>query len=197
MQGVKTILTDKQLDYLIRHFKDTDNEYLAMKLGISETVLHRFARRFGLKKTRAHMKRMQMECAMAAKASHLKHGTYPPKGYVIPRSEEFRFKKGESSRKRWGKVKERHRIEKAAASRRETMMDERMRVRMGKPQLTKMRVTKQPHQKILDRSYLKKRGYILDEENVIAYWTPETLRATRLEAAPRRFYKFAQLPETT
>ena len=192
MQGVKTILTDKQLDYLVRHFKDTDNEYLAMKLGISETVLHRFARRFGLKKTRAHMRQMQRETAAAAKASHLAHDTYPPKGYIIPRSEEFRFKKGESSRKRWGKVKERHRIEKAAASRRETMIDERMRVRMGKPQLTKMRVTRQPHQKILDRSYLKKRGYILDEVNVIAYWTPDTQRATRLEAGPRRFYKFAK-----
>lgn len=192
MQGVKTVLTDKQLDYLVRHFKDTDNEYLAMKLGISETVLHRFARRFGLKKTRAHMKRMQMECAMAAKASHLKHGTYPPKGYVIPRSEEFRFKKGEPSRKRLGKVKERHRIEKAAASRKETMMNERMRVRMGKPQLTKMRITRQPHQLILDRSYLKRRGYVIDEETMTAYWTPETHRATRLEKMPIRFYKFAE-----
>ena len=75
------------------------------------------------------------------------------------------------------------------------MIDERMRVRMGKPQLTKMRVTRQPHQKILDRSYLKKRGYILDEVNVIAYWTPETQRATRLEAGPRRFYKFAKWEE--
>ena len=192
MQGVKTVLTDKQLDYLVRHFKDTDNEYLAMKLGISETVLHRFARRFGLKKTRAHMKRMQMECAMAAKASHLKHGTYPPKGYVIPRSEEFRFKKGESSRKRWGKVKERHRIEKAAASRRETVQDERMRVRMGLPQLTKMKVTQQPKQQILDRSYLKHRGYVIDDTTMTAYWTPETRRATRLEKMPTRFFKFAE-----
>lgn len=192
MQGVKTVLTDKQLDYLVRHFKDTDNEYLAMKLGISETVLHRLARRFGLKKTRAHMKRMQMECAMAAKASHLAHGTYPPKGYVIPRSEEFRFKKGETPAKRLGKRRNRQRIEKAAASRMETMMDERMRVRMGKPQLTKMRVTRQPHQLILDRSYLKRRGYVIDDESMTAYWTPETHRATRLEAAPRRFYKFQE-----
>jgi hypothetical protein len=150
MQGVKTVLTDKQLDYLVRHFKDTDNEYLAMKLGISETVLHRFARRFGLKKTRAHMRQMQRETAAAAKASHLAHGTYPPKGYIIPRSEEFRFKKGESSRKRWGRAKERRRIEKAAASRRETVQDERMRVRMGLPQLTKMKVTQQPKQQILE-----------------------------------------------
>lgn len=192
MQGVKTVLTDKQLDYLVRHFKDTDNEYLAMKLGISETVLHRFARRFGLKKTRAHMRQMQRETAAAAKASHLAHGTYPPKGYIIPRSEEFRFKKGESSRKRWGRAKERRRIEKAAASRRETVQDERMRVRMGLPQLTKMKVTQQPKQQILDRSYLKHRGYVIDDTTMTAYWTPETRRATRLEKMPTRFYKFAE-----
>jgi GTPase Era involved in 16S rRNA processing len=30
------------------------------------------------------------------------------------------------------------------------------------------------------------------EENVIAYWTPETRRATRLEAGPRRYYKFEE-----
>lgn len=192
MQGVKTVLTDKQLDYLVRHFKDTDNEYLAIRLGISETVLHRFARRFGLKKTKAHMRQMQHEAAAAAKASHLKHGTYPPKGHRIPRSEEFQFKKGVPSCKRWGKAKERKRLEKSAASRKETMAKERMRVRMGLPQLTKMKVARQPLQQIKDRCYLKRCGYVLDEVNLIAYWTPETRRATRLEKMPRRYYKFQE-----
>ena len=195
MKGRKTVLTDKQLDYLVRHFKDTDNEYLAMRLGISETVLHRFARRFGLKKTRAHVRQMQREAASAAKASHLAHGTYPPKGYIIPRSEEFQFKKGESSRKRWGKAKERKRIEKVAAARRATVIEERMRVRMGLPQLTRIKVTRQPRKQILDRSYLKGRGYVIDDTTMTAYWTPETRRATRLEALPPRCYKFAKWTE--
>ena len=56
------VLTDKQKDYLVRHFKDTDNEYLAIMLGISQTTLHRYARRWGLRKSKAHVKRMQMEC---------------------------------------------------------------------------------------------------------------------------------------
>ena len=44
MQGVKTVLTDKQLDYLVRHFKDTDNEYLAIRLGISESAVEKHVR---------------------------------------------------------------------------------------------------------------------------------------------------------
>jgi hypothetical protein len=194
MQGVKTVLDEKKLDYLIRHFKDTDNEYLAMKLGISETVLHRYARQFGLKKTKAHMRQMQREAAAAAKASNIAHGTYPPKGYHIPRSEEFYFQKGVPSRQRWGKVKERKRLEKSAAARKAIMENERMRVRMGLPQLTKMKVTQQPRQQILDRCYLKRRGYVLDEDTLTAYWTPTTKRAVRLEARPR-FFRFEQHPD--
>ncbi len=34
--------------------------------------------------------------------------------------------------------------------------------------------------------------YIIDEANLIAYWTPETRRATRLEKMPRRYYKFQE-----
>lgn len=192
MQGVKTVLTDKQLDYLVRHFKDTDNEYLAIRLGISETVLHRFARRFGLKKTKAHMRQMQHEAAAAAKASHLKHGTYPPKGHRIPRSEEFQYKPGDKPWTRCGRRKWNMARKKAAETWKETFKEDRCRRRWGLPQKTKLHVKQTPRQRILDRSYLKKRGYILDEVNIIAYWTPETRRATRLEAAPRRFYKFAE-----
>ena len=190
-------LTDKEMDYLVRHFKDTDNEYLAMYLGISESTLHRLARRFGLKKTRAHMRQMQREAAAAATFSNTAHGTYPPKGYRIPRSEEFYFKKGVNGRKRWGKAKERRRIEKAAAARKATVVNEKMRVRMGLPQLTKMKVTQQPRQQILDRCYLKRCGYILDESKMVAYWTPRTRRATRLEAQPVRHYRFQQHPDFT
>ena len=186
----KAILTDDQKDYLVRHFKDTDNEYLALRLGISESTLHRYARRWELKKSRAHCRRMQQEAAMAAKASHLAHGTYPPKGYRIPRSEEFQFKPGETNLQRLGKRRERERIEKAAATRRARFLDERIRVMRGLPQETRMKVTQQPRQRIQDRSYLKKCGYVLNEENGIAYWTPETRRATRLEAGPKRYYDF-------
>ena len=53
-----------------------------------------------------------------------------------------------------------------------------------------MHLKKQPRQKIWQRCYLKKRGYILDERNNIAYYTDTTLRATRMESRPKRYYTF-------
>ncbi len=189
-QGKKIVLTPAQEAYLRRHFKDTDNGYLALELGISETALHRFARAWGLKKTKAHCRQMQREAAAAAKASHLANGTYPPRGYIIPGSEKYRFKPGHKE----GKVAKRHRIEASAAARRKTIQEERKRIAAGKPQRTKLRLTAQPPGKIKDRCYLKSRGYILDEETATAIYTDTTRRSPYKEAAAT-YYKFKSVLE--
>lgn len=188
-------LSDKQLDYLVKHFKCMDNEYLCMQLGISVGTLYKFVHRFGLKKSRAHKRQMAYEASMAARASHIKHGTHPPKGYRIPRSEEFCFKPGVKSVDRWGRKKERERIQHAVEGRRQTYINEKMRVMRGLPQQTKLKIRSQPRQLIVDRAYLKSRGYILDEEKKIAYWTDTTRRAKQLESKPVRYYSFAKYEE--
>lgn len=43
------------------------------------------------------MKDCQRYTAKKAKQSHLKNGTYPPKGFIIPNSEKYRFKPGHKS----------------------------------------------------------------------------------------------------
>ena len=187
----KVQLTDKQMDYIVRHFKDTDNEYLCTVLPISLRTLKRIARRLGLTKTKAHMKQMQREAVDAAKRSHLKNGTYPPKGYIIPNSEQYRFKNGHKEKK---SVKMK-RLAKSQASRRETVIRERMRIMRGEPQQTKMRLVAQPREKVCERYLLKKRGYIIDDKAGIAYWTPATDRALKTESR-QRFYKFEQLTKT-
>ena len=188
-------LSDKQLDYLVKHFKCMDNEYLCMQLGISIGTLYKFVHRFGLKKSKAHKHQMICEASAAAKAVHLKYGTHPPKGYRIPRSEEFQFKPGVKSVDRWGRKKERERIQHAVEGRRRTYINEKMRVMRGLPQQTKLKIRSQPRQLILDRSYLKSRGYILDEEKMVAYWTNTTRRAPRIESRPVRYYSFAKYEE--
>ena len=193
--GVKIVLTPKQEAYLVKHYRNTKNDILMEKLGLKFSTFHRIVRQLGLTKTKRFMKKCQKETAAAAKASHLRNGTFPPKGYRIPRSEEFWFKPGETSEKRIGKRRERKRIEKCAAARKQTFREEKARAYFGLPQRTKMRVVRQPRQKICDRCYLKRCGYILDEKNLIAYWTSDTRRATRLEAQPRRFYVFKQHPD--
>lgn len=192
MQPTKIVLTEKQEAYLIRHFKHTKNPELARKLGISETTMHRYARKLGLKKTKQHMKKMQRNAADRAKESHLKNGTYPPKGYRIPRSDEFQFRPGEKPVDRLGEKRNKERIAKSVASRAATYHDELLRSKWGFEQKTKLRVIAVPRQLIADRSYLKKRGYIIDEKNKIAYYTPETHRATILESKPKRYYSFEE-----
>jgi len=188
-------LTPAQEAWLRKHFKHTKNAEIAERLGISETSVHRFARKWGLTKTKQFRRKVQADVAAAAKASHLRNGTYPPKGYIIPGSEAYRFKPGESMKSRIGTRRWKQACAKAQASRAKTFRWERARRTFGVPQKTKLKVFQQPRQRILDRCYLKKRGYIIDEQNFIAYWTPETQRATRLEARPKRYYRFEKHPD--
>ena len=186
----KIMLTPEQERWLVAHFRHTTNPEIARRLGISETTMHRFARELGLTKSRQHMRKTQRNAADKAKASHLRNGTYPPKGYIIPRSEEFRFKAGVTSVERLGKRRERKRIERSAESRRKTFREEKARALFGVPRRTGLRVVREPRGKTCQRWYLRKRGYIIDEANLIAYWTDETRRATILEKRPRRWYWF-------
>ena len=194
MTTEKIVLTPEQEAYLVRHYKNTKNDVLMAKLGLKFSTFHRIVRKLGLKKTKQFMRKCQRATSEAAKASHLKNGTYPPKGYVIPRSEEFRYRKGESLKARIGTRRWNNAHRKAAEKRRATFREEKARAWFGLPQRTSLRVKQQPLQKIKDRCYLKRRGYVLDEENIIAYWTKDTRRATRLEAQPRRYYIFKQHP---
>ena len=195
----KIELTEVQLAYLQKHFKNTRNDLLARKLGISESSLHRLARKYGLKKTRQFMKKTQRATADAAKASHLKHGTYPPKGYIIPHSEDYRFNKGETPRSRLGKRKDEARIAKAVETRKHTYKMERARALFGLERKTKLHVVKQPLKKIQTRYYLRRRGYSIDDPAFTAYWDDNTRRALKIEARPKqkRFYDFKPLTEKT
>jgi len=193
MNGAKIVLTPEQEAWLAKHYRNTKNDILMERLGLKFSTFHRIVRQLGLKKTGRFMKKCQKECSDAAKESHLRNGTYPPKGYRIPRSEEFQIKPGEKPWARCGRRKWNRGRKKAAETWKKTFQEDRARRRWGLPQKSGLRVAQQPRQKILDRCYLKRRGYVLDEKNLIAYWTPETKRATRLEAAPRRYYIFKEL----
>lgn len=105
MKGRKIELTDKEVAYLTKHFKHMKNAELAAKLNIGERSVVRLARKLGLTKTAQFMRKCQQEMTAAAHASHLRNGTYPPKGFIIPKSEDGRFKKGVTPEQRFGKRK--------------------------------------------------------------------------------------------
>lgn len=189
----KIVLTPKQEAYLVKHFKNMKNDILMERLGLKYSTFHRIVRQLGLKKTKQFMRMTQSNATALARKANKAKG-WPPKGYKIPRSEEFQFKPGESTKSRIGTRRWNNARKKAAIAWKKTYEEDRIRYKWGLTQLSNLKVSQQPRRKILDRCYLKRRGYILDEANVIAYWTPETRRAKRLEAAPRRYYIFKPYP---
>lgn len=62
---------------------------------------------------------------------------------------------------------------------------EKMRIRWGLEQRTKRHFRIEPKERLLQRNRLERLGYIVDKENLIAYYTPETKRAPRIEKVPR------------
>ena len=81
------------LRWLKRNYPHMSNEICATYLGISLRTVVRLARKHNLVKTAQFMREAQVHASQRAHQSHMRNGTYPPKGYIIPNSEQYRFKK--------------------------------------------------------------------------------------------------------
>lgn len=170
---------------LKRMFKNTPNDTIMERLGISHGTLHRTARALGLKKTKQFQAKCQRNATAKARDSHIINGTYPPKGYIIPGSEKFRFKAGETPLQRLGARKERKRVEKAAETRRQLLKEEKARRMFGVPQQTQLGVRNRGRRFHLNTWYLRSRGYEVDVNNLVAYWNDKTNRCPLLEKKGR------------
>lgn len=170
---------------LKKMYRNTKNDEIALKLEVNLSTLHRAARALGLTKTKRFMRRCQRDTAARARESHIMHGTYPPKGYIIPGSERHRFKAGETSLQRLGARKERRRVARAAETRRQTLREERARRLFGVPQLTRLRVLNRGHRFYYSVWYLRSRGYEVDTRNLVAYYDDGTRRCPVLERKGR------------
>lgn len=92
-------LTREQEGWLKCNFPHMRTEFCAGHLGISIRSCVRIARRLGLEKTEEFMRQCQTVTARLAKESHLRNGTYPPKGVVnanLAKGEMYRFGKKRS-----------------------------------------------------------------------------------------------------
>lgn len=178
------ILTEAEEAWLIKHFKHTKNEEIAEKLGVSMRSVNRLAEKRGLKKSWQFVKKCQAEAAASANKSHRMNGTYPPKGYQIPRSEEFRFRKGEKPVDRLGEKREAERVARAVESRKKTFRLEKARALFGLPRQTKLQVVQRPRKQVSLRHYLRRRGYLIERGGNVAYYNSETQRSPKLESRP-------------
>ena len=159
-----TPITKEQLEFIVAHFSTMMNKDIAAAVGLSMSTVSNVQKRYHLKKSPEHMHENFVKCG---KASAKVTG-----GIVL--TPEIIAKRAESYVKRW--------------------KSEKARVAFGLPQETKIRVKKAPKRKTMQRLYLVKRGYVIDDKNLIAYYTSETKRATRLENIERGVKKGAIRP---
>lgn len=99
-QPTKIHLSTSQESWMRLNYPHMSTDICALILGISHSSVTRYARRLGLQKTDQFMKECQAHTAKKAKESHLKNGTYPPKGIVndnLAQGVAFRFRPGHKS----------------------------------------------------------------------------------------------------
>lgn len=165
-------LTQEQIDEVRRLFPHYTKQEIREMTGRGLSSIDRIQARYHLRKSQEHLHEMGVK---AGKAS------------VIARN-------GDNSACYTPEV-----IAKRVESYKITFREEQVRRRWGVHQLTKIKVLRQPKQKVSQRSYLKKLGYILDEPNCIAYWTEETTRAVKMERdwskKIHQYYKFMPYAE--
>ena len=189
MRNVPIVLTEKQEKWLKNHYKHTKNAEIAAKFGISTQSVVNLAKRRGLSKSRQFMTKCQRATTEAARKANLLR-VYPP-GFTIPNSEAAQFKPGVSNLEKLGKRTEERRKAAVVKSRNATIRKEKARIAFGLPQKTNLRIGRQPREKILLRYYLKKRGYLVDDGERVAYYDEHTKRGKRVEARQQRWYTFA------
>lgn len=159
-------LTEEQILFIRKNFANMRNQDLADALGVSRSCICHTQSVYGLRKSKEHNTKMAKK---AGHASSVSRG-----GVALGITPEV--------------------IAKRVETYKHTLKVDRARRNWGLPQLTKAKVLRQPAQKRAQRCYLKSLGYILDEKNLIAYYTPETTRATVMERGNRKgvkyYYKF-------
>jgi hypothetical protein len=182
-------LTEKQEKWIIKNFKNTKNDEIMLKLGISHSALHRFAREQGLKKTKQFQKKCQLEASKKGRETN-RRNNWPPKGYIIPKSEEYRFQPGVTPLQRLGSKKNKKRITDSALTRNQTIKAEKRRVMFGLMQKTKLKVVKSPRGKTAYRYTLKLRGYIVSRDCKTIFFNEYTNRNTTIEQRAYEKYRF-------
>lgn len=93
----KIRLTREQQAWLMVNYPHISTSLCAMHLNISQRSVVRFARQLGVTKTKTFMLECQRFAARRAKESHLRNGTYPPKGVYsdnLRHGEKYQFKPG-------------------------------------------------------------------------------------------------------
>ena len=180
MRGVKVRLTIEQEIWLKAHFADTSNAVCAKYCGCGWRTVVRKARAMGLAKSREFMATSSQRGIEAMRILNKGEGNRG-KANLLKHGAKYRFKKGETCRQRLGEERERERIRKAHETRNESIRRDRVRIKWGFEQKTKMRLVCQPRQWVSYRSTMKRRGYIVNRGSREIYYNENTNRSAIVE----------------
>lgn len=190
-------LKDSEVNWIIRNYQRTKNADIMEKFNIGEATLHRIARKYGLKKSKQQMKKMQTMATEAAWLACKRYGVYKQtaermretmnemyaRGECIPGS----FQKGVSNRERLGTRRFNQSIKKGQEKRKESIRIDRLRIRWGLPQKTKMKILydgfdAKAKKRCVHRHLFRKAGYIVERGSNDVYYDEETKRRPKMEA---------------
>lgn len=195
-------LSEKQIQWIIKHFKHTKNLDIMAKFGIGETQLHRIARQYGLKKSRQHMGRCQRNASEQSRTVCREHGLYDElskrmkvkmreyydSGQRIPGS----FLPGQSNKDRLSPKRFKECCRKIKESMGELRRKERLRIHWGLPQKTKLKVsyegyTPEAKKKASHRYLFRQFNYFVDKGDDTVYYDEHTERRPKMEANAHKY----------
>ncbi|MGM9815997.1 MAG: hypothetical protein ACI304_02925 [Lepagella sp.] len=179
-KGVKVPITTEQIEWLRANYANTTNAEIMEHLGIKNSTLHRLARAYRLTKSKEFMDRWQKEITRRARATN-ERNNWPPKGYIIPKSREYCFKKGVTPLMLLGPERNAERIRKSSETRKATIASERRRILFGLEQRTKLKLNGSFRPKANVRYQMRKLGYLVDRGGNTATITPLTRRSEHYE----------------
>lgn len=176
----KVFLTREQIKWFRENFANTTNAEVMAHLNIKSSTLHRLARAYGLTKSKEFMADWQKKITEFARLTNQRNN-WPPKGYIIPNSRKYCFKKGVTPLMRLDPEREAARILKSSETRKATIASERRRILFGLEQRTKMKLNGTFRPKANVRYQMRKLGYLVDRGGNTATVTPQTRRSEHYE----------------
>lgn len=193
-------LDEKEVKWIVNHYQHTKNKDILEKFGIGESSLHRIARKYGLKKSRQFMKKVQAEVTAEAHKACETFGLYDDlaermreeckRQYAAKEGVLYRtsFKPGESNKTRLSPKRFAETIQKIHEHRRQTIKSERRRLIFGMEQRTKMKLhingyDDRQRKKSCHRHLFRRKGYIVERGSSTVYWNERTERSEQMEAS--------------
>lgn len=190
-------LSEEYTAWIIKHYKHTKNADIMDRFNIGESTLHRCARKHGLKKSKAFMKKTQRENAEKGYEVCLDHGVYESNAeYTRKQWEEWKKLPRDQWPGRREGVKPQHqpgvsprrynkRLKEGHEKRRQTVKRERARLVFGLEQKTSLNLTKTMTHKMSAHKHamIKFCNYFPDEEHPTwLFYDNETTRSARRES---------------